>query len=74
MELSEFIVASLIADLTVPYGKKQAYINAGWTDGSDGNTAIFKEIVEAPSDFDVNGDGLINVSDVTALVNKILHP
>ena len=24
--------------------------------------------------YDVNGDGLINVSDVTSLVNKILHP
>ncbi|MBO4443594.1 MAG: leucine-rich repeat domain-containing protein [Bacteroidaceae bacterium] len=60
--------------LVVPVGTKDAYATAGWKSIEDGG--CFKEVVEEvkPAYFDVNGDGLINVSDVTALVNKILHP
>ena len=39
-----------------------------------GSEARFNIIYKKISFFDVNGDGEINVSDVTALVNKILHP
>lgn len=56
--------------LIVPAGKRQAYIDAGWT------TDIFRGgVVEAESDhdsFDVNGDGQVTIADVTKLVNKIL--
>lgn len=53
--------------LTVPYGTKDAYIAAGWT------TNIFKGgIVEDKSQYDVNRDGEMNITDVTTLVNKIL--
>lgn len=50
--------------LEVPNGKKQAYIDAGWTG--------FKEIVESPSTFDVNNDGQVDVSDVNEIINVIL--
>ena len=53
--------------LTVPYGTRDAYIAAGWTED------IFKGgIVEAPSKFDVNEDGHVSIADVTKLVNVIL--
>ena len=53
--------------LTVPYGKKQAYIDAGWT------TDVFKGgIVEDKSQFDTNGDSSVTIADVTTLVNVIL--
>ena len=52
--------------LVVPNGKKQDYINAGWTED------IFKAVVELPSKFDVNEDGKVTIADVTKLVNKIL--
>ena len=53
--------------LTVPYGTKQAYIDAGWTE------SIFKGgIVEDKSQFDTNGDGSVSIADVTTLVNVIL--
>ena len=52
--------------LTVPYGTRQAYIDAGWTED------IFKGgIVEAPED-DANGDGQTTITDVTRLVDKII--
>ncbi|MBR5963574.1 MAG: leucine-rich repeat protein [Bacteroidaceae bacterium] len=56
--------------LTVPFGKRDAYIAAGWTE------SIFKGgVVEEAktNDGDVNCDGEVNVSDVTTLVNIILH-
>ena len=53
--------------LTVPYGKRQAYIDAGWTE------SIFKGgVVEDKSQFDVNCDGQVSIADVTTLVNVIL--
>ena len=53
--------------LTVPYGKRQAYIDAGWTE------SIFKGgIVEDKSQYDTNGDKQISIADVTKLVNVIL--
>jgi hypothetical protein len=58
--------------LTVPTGKKAAYIAAGWTDGSDGNTAVFKEIKES-SVYDINGDGAITIADAVLIVNEILN-
>lgn len=60
--------------LVVPAGTKDAYATAGWK--SIAEDGCFKEVVEEvkPAYFDVNGDGFINVSDVTKLVDKILHP
>ena len=56
-----------MSTLYVPYGTKDAYIAAGWT------THIFKGgIVEDKSQYDVNRDGEMNITDVTTLVNKIL--
>ena len=56
--------------LVVPAGKRQAYIDAGWTE------AIFRGgVVEAEGSGilgDVNGDGQVTIADVTALVNIIL--
>ena len=55
--------------LTVPKGKRQAYIDAGWTED------IFKGgIVEAEDEIpgDMNGDGSVTIADVTKLVNKVL--
>ena len=55
--------------LTVPRGKRDAYIAAGWT------TAIFKGGIveeEKANVGDVNGDGSITIADVTKLVNIIL--
>ncbi|MBO7466762.1 MAG: leucine-rich repeat domain-containing protein [Bacteroidaceae bacterium] len=66
-----FYGISTTCKLFVPAGTRDAYIAAGWTED------VFKGgVFEAAPEFsfDVNGDGLINVSDVTALVNKILHP
>ena len=56
--------------LTVPKGKRQAYIDAGWTED------IFKGgIVEAEDEIpgDMNGDGSVTIADVTKLVNKVLE-
>lgn len=58
--------------LTVPYGKTKAYRDAGWGDGQEDSPAIFKAIVEDKSQYDVNRDGEMNITDVTTLVNKIL--
>ena len=58
--------------LWVPCGKTQAYRNAGWGDGQDESPAIFKEIKELPSKYDVNEDGSVTIADVTKLVNVIL--
>ena len=55
--------------LTVPKGKRQAYIDAGWTED------IFKGgIVEVEDEIpgDMNGDGSVTIADVTKLVNKVL--
>ena len=59
--------------LTVPYGTKQSYVNAtDWTDGSNGGTAVFKEIIEDKSLYDVNDDDEVDIADVTKLVNMVL--
>jgi hypothetical protein len=58
--------------LWVPCGKTQAYRNAGWGDGQDDSPAVFKEIKELPSKYDVNEDGSVTIADVTKLVNVIL--
>ena len=55
--------------LTVPRGKRQTYIDAGWT------TDIFKGGIieeETTNVGDVNGDGSVNISDVTALIDYLL--
>ena len=53
--------------LTVPHGTRQAYLDAGWSE------SVFKGgIVEDKSQYDVNRDGEMNITDVTTLVNKIL--
>lgn len=61
--------------LTVPYKKRETYINAGWTED------IFKGgIVEAEYDSeadyvtpgDANGDGVIDVTDIVSIANYIL--
>lgn len=44
--IEAFMGISSESTLTVPNGTREAYIAAGWTDGSDGNTAVFKNIVE----------------------------
>ena len=59
--------------LTVPYGKTKAYRDAGWGDGQDGSPSIFKSIVEDNSQYDTNHDGIMNITDVTTLVSKILN-
>ena len=59
--------------LTVPKGKRQLYINAGWTEQT-----FRGGIVEASDDgatgsgYDVNGDGQVTISDVTKIVDVIL--
>ena len=61
--------------LTVPKGKISAYRAAGWGDGQEESPAIFKQIVEAAPDGipgDLNGDGKVDITDVTKLVNVIL--
>lgn len=59
--------------LTVPYGTKQSYVDAtDWTDGSNGGTAVFKEIIEDKSLYDVNDDDEVDIADVTKLVNMVL--
>jgi hypothetical protein len=51
--------------LYVPAGTKAAYIAAGWTED------IFKGGIYE-MEVDLNGDGTLNISDVTALVNMVL--
>ena len=54
--------------LYVPAGTKDAYIAKGWT------TDVFKGGIYdgTEADGDLNGDGQMNISDVTALVNMVL--
>jgi len=53
--------------LTVPRGKKDAYIAAGWTE------EIFKGgIVEEAGPGDANGDGRVSVTDIGVIVDMIL--
>lgn len=69
VSIGEFTFKNISANcvLTVPYGTRDAYIAAGWT------TDIFKGgIVEDNSQYDTNGDGSVNITDVTKLVNVIL--
>lgn len=64
---SAFANISSSCVLTVPYGTRQAYIDAGWTE------AVFKGgVVEMPLDCDVNQDGTVSIADVTTVVNNIL--
>ena len=54
--------------LTVPKGKRQAYIDKGWSED------VFKGgIVEAAPDADVNGDGQVSISDAVIIVDEILN-
>ncbi len=54
--------------LIVPYGTRQKYIDAGWTQ------AMFPGgIVEMDTSFDINGDGRVTIADVTTLVNQLLN-
>ena len=63
---SAFSAISSNCVLTVPFGTRDAYIDAGWTED------IFKGgIVEAP-EYDANGDGRTTIVDVTRLVDKII--
>ena len=53
--------------LTVPRGKRQAYIDGGWTE------EIFKGgIVEDAGPGDANGDGRVSVTDIGVIVDIIL--
>lgn len=53
--------------LIVPFGTRDAYIAAGWTED------IFKGgVVEDDSILDVNGDGSVNMQDVKMVLNKSL--
>lgn len=68
---SAFSAISSNCVLTVPFGTRDAYIDAGWT------TDIFKGgIVEASSKVsgDVNNDGSVTISDAVIIVDKILNP
>ena len=54
--------------LTVPRGKRQAYIDAGWTED------IFKGgIVEEMPYADTNNDGKITVTDAINVMDMILN-
>ena len=54
------------ATLYVPYGTKAKYeALSGWT--------MFKEIKESPKAGDADGDGSIDVNDVTSTINHILN-
>ena len=52
--------------LFVPEGKKQAYIDAGWTE------RVFKGGIYEIPEYDANGDGQTTIVDVTRLVDKII--
>lgn len=53
--------------LVVPYGTRQAYIDAGFSE------SVFPGgIVEDKSQYDTNQDGSVSIADVTTLVNVIL--
>lgn len=66
----EFLSINKDCKLYVPFGKKDAYIAAGWTE------EVFKggvfEIGSAAVTGDVDGSGTPDISDVTLLVNMIL--
>ena len=66
----EFLSINKDCKLYVPFGKKDAYIAAGWTED------VFKggvfEIGSAAVTGDVDGSGTPDISDVTTLVNIIL--
>ena len=54
--------------LIVPFGTRDAYIAAGWTE------TIFKGgVVEDESVLDVNGDGTVNMLDVRSVLDKHLN-
>lgn len=70
LESNSFAYMQSNCKLTVPRGTRDAYIEAGWTEG------IFKGgVVEAepePVNFDLNNDSKIDIGDVTKLVNEVL--
>ena len=67
LEASRFHNISSKCVLTVPAGKRQAYIDAGWTE------AIFKGgIIEDVGPGDANGDGRVSVTDIGVIVDMIL--
>ena len=68
LETSRFHNISKDCVLTVPAGKRQAYIDAGWT------TEIFKGgIVEEMPSADTNNDGKITVTDAINVMDMILN-
>ena len=59
----------------VPYGTKDAYVQALWVGEGDEGTQVVKQVVEAepePVNFDLNNDSKIDIGDVTKLVNEVL--
>lgn len=65
--ISNVFEVSRLCKLYVPYGTKQAYLDAGW------DTTVFRGgVFELPSTYDVNTDGSVNIADVTKLVNEVL--
>ena len=60
--------------LIVPRGTKNAYIAKGWTTKETSpRDGAFLEIVEAPLNTDVNGDGQVSISDAVIIVDEILN-
>ena len=58
--------------LTVPKGKRDAYIAAGWTEDVFKGGVVEAEDEDDTERYDVNRDGSISIADVTTLVNVIL--
>ncbi len=65
-ESHTFLDVNSTYKLFVPEGKKQAYIDAGWTEN------VFKGGIYEIPEYDANGDGQTTIVDVTRLVDKIV--
>lgn len=65
-ESHTFLDVNSTYKLFVPEGKKQAYIDAGWTE------RVFKGGIYEIPEYDANGDGQTTIVDVTRLVDKIV--
>ena len=70
-DLGKIIETDHLGTLYVPRGSKEIYENTyPW--GYFQNIVEFDETQQMPFVGDVNGDGKVNVSDITTLVNNIL--